>query len=45
MSDNYHDYMRKMAQVRMERDENRALLGQLIELLQFVLECEAAWLD
>jgi len=45
MSDNYHDYMRKMAQVRAERDENRSLLGQLIELLQFVLECEAAWLD
>jgi hypothetical protein len=45
MSDNYHNYVRKMAQVRTERDENRALLGQLIELLQFVLECEAAWLD
>lgn len=45
MSDNYTEYVRKMAVVRAEREENRALLGQLIELLQFVLECEAAWLD
>ncbi len=45
MSDNYHDYMRRMAQVRAGREENRSLHLQLIELLQFVLECEFAWLD
>ena len=45
MSDNYHEYVRRMAQVRAAREENRPLYLQLIELLQFVLECEAAWLD
>ena len=45
MSDNYHEYVRKMAQVRAALEENRPLYLQLIELLQFVLECEAAWLD
>ena len=45
MSDNYHDYVRKMAQVRAAREENQPLYLQLIELLQFVLECEFAWLD
>jgi len=45
MSDNYRDYMRKMAQVRAAREENQPLYLQLIELLQFVLDCEAAWLD
>jgi hypothetical protein len=34
-----------MAQVRTAREENPPLLRQLIELLQFVLECEFAWLD
>jgi hypothetical protein len=45
MSDNYHDYMRKMAEVRAAREGDRALFSQLVELLQFVLACEAAWLD
>jgi len=45
MSDNYHEYARKMAQVRAAREENRPLHCQLVELLQFVLECEFAWLD
>ena len=45
MSDNYHEYMRKMAQVRAARESNGPLHHQLVELLQFVLECEFAWLD
>ena len=45
MSDNYHHYVRKMAEVRAAREANQPLFFQLIELLQFVLECEAAWLD
>ena len=45
MSDNYHEYMRKMAQVRATREANGPLHQQLVELLQFVLECEFAWLD
>lgn len=45
MSDNYREYVRKMAQVRASREENRPLHRQLVELLRFVLECEAAWLD
>ena len=45
MSDNYHEYVRKMAQARAAREGNRPLFFQLLELLQFVLECEAAWLD
>ena len=44
MSDNYHDYMRRMAQVKAAREGN-PLHRQLVELLQFVLECEFAWLD
>ena len=45
MSENYHEYVRRMAKVRAAREENRPLYLQLIDLLQFVLECEAAWLD
>lgn len=45
MSENYTLYARKMADQRAARSVNRALCLQLIELLQFVLECEAAWLD
>jgi len=45
MSENYHEYVRRMAQVRAGREGNRPLHRQLVELLQFVLECEAAWLD
>ncbi|HEV2217621.1 MAG TPA: hypothetical protein VGV88_08615 [Candidatus Dormibacteraeota bacterium] len=45
MSDNYHEYARKMAEIRAARDANRPLHLQLLELLLFVLECEAAWTD
>ena len=46
MSDNYHLYARKLAALRMAREASPPLLyQQLIELLQLVLECEAAWLD
>ena len=43
MSDNYHLYASKMASVRAARASATPLRRQLIELLQFVLECEAAW--
>jgi hypothetical protein len=45
MSDNYREYVSKMAAIRAAREANRPLFLQLIDLLQFVLECEAAWLD
>ena len=45
MSENYRHYVRKMAELRAAREANRPLYLQLIELLQFVLECEASWLD
>ena len=45
MSDNYHHYVRKMTELRAAREANRPLYLQLIDLLQFVLECEASWLD
>lgn len=45
MSDNYHLYVRKMAEQRAAREANRPLYLQLIDLLQFVLDCEASWLD
>ena len=45
MSDNYHMYARKMAERRAAQEANRPLHRQLVELLQFVLVCEAAWLD
>lgn len=45
MSDNYHLYARKKAEQRAAQETNRPLHNQLVELLQFVLACEAAWLD
>jgi len=45
MSENYRNYVRRMAEVRAGREESQPLYLQLIELLQFVLDCEAAWLD
>jgi len=45
VSENYHLYTRKMAERRAAREANHPLYRQLIELLQFVLECEASWLD
>jgi hypothetical protein len=45
MSENYHLYVSKMARIRADREEVGPLHRQLVELLQFVLECEFAWLD
>ncbi len=45
MSENYHLYAIKMAEKRAATEANRPLHRQLVELLQFVLACEAAWLD
>jgi len=45
VSQNYHLYVRKIAEQRAVREANQPLYRQLIELLQFVLECEASWLD
>ena len=45
MSENYHLYARRMAELRAAREAVLPLYRQLIDLLQFVLECEAAWLD
>lgn len=44
MSDNYRLYTVKMANLRAARRASAPLRLQLIELLQFVLECEAAWI-
>lgn len=43
MSNNYHLYVAKMASARAARASATPLRRQLIELLHFVLECEAAW--
>lgn len=43
MSDNYRLYTSKMAEQRAARSVSRTLCLQLIELLQFALECEANW--
>ena len=45
MSENYVMYGSKIASMRAAREVASPLYRQLIELLQFVLECEAAWLD
>ncbi len=45
MSDNYRFYAKKMAELRAARLVASPLYGQLIELLHFVLLCEAAWVD
>ena len=45
MSENYHQYARKTPEVRAAREASRSLHLQLIDLLQFVLDCEAAWLE
>lgn len=45
VSENYLLYGRKIASMRAAREVISPLHRQLIELLQFVLECEAAWLD
>jgi hypothetical protein len=43
MSDNYRFYAEKMDELRVDREANRPLLGQLHELFVFVRECEAQW--
>ena len=45
MSENYRFYTKKMAEQRAAREAARPLFHQLVELLQFVLECEADWVD
>ena len=43
MSNNYRFYASKMEELRVRREENRPLLGQLHELFLFVKKCEARW--
>jgi hypothetical protein len=45
MSENYRFYEAKMAEKKARWHAERPLHQQLIELLKFVLECEANWLD
>lgn len=44
LSDNYRLYAVKMANLRANRHASSPLRSQLIELLQFVLACEIAWI-
>jgi hypothetical protein len=43
VSDNYRFYAEKMNELRVGREANRPLLGQLHQLFVFVRECEAQW--
>lgn len=43
MSNNYRFYAAKMEELRVDREVNRPLRSQLLELLLFVSECEARW--
>jgi hypothetical protein len=43
MSDNYRFYSEKMERLRVRREVDRPLQGQLHELFLFVKECEARW--
>ncbi len=43
MSDNWSQYMEKMAELRLARTRNRPLQGQFEELVRFVYECESRW--
>ncbi len=45
MSDNYRFYAKKMAEQLAARQAASTLYRQLMELMQFVLQCEAAWVD
>jgi hypothetical protein len=45
MSENYRLYPQKVAEQLAARHAASPLYGQLIELLLFVLECEADWVD
>lgn len=44
LSDNYRLYAVKMATLRATRLAASPLRSQLIELLQFALACEIAWI-
>ena len=43
MSHNYRFYAEKMEELRVSREINRPLIGQLNEPLLFVKACEARW--
>jgi hypothetical protein len=43
VSDNYRFYTAKMDELRVCREINRPLQGQLDELFLFVMQCEAEW--
>lgn len=43
MSSNYRFYAEKINELRVSREINRPLLGQLHDLFLFVKECEAQW--
>jgi hypothetical protein len=45
LSDNYRLYAQKVAEQRAERPTVSPLYRELIELLRFVLRCEADWVD
>jgi hypothetical protein len=45
MSENYRLYPQKVAEQLAARHAASSLYRQLIELLLFVLECEADWVD
>ena len=43
MSDNYHHYAEKVAEVRDRRTSDHPLLKEIEELFAVVTECEAMW--
>jgi hypothetical protein len=43
VSGNYRFYATKMAELRVYRAIKRPLQGQLYELFEFVMKCEAQW--
>jgi len=43
MSDNYKFYAEKMEEIRVCREINQPLQGQLLELFTLVRECETYW--
>jgi hypothetical protein len=43
MSGNYVFYAAKMRELKSVHERNRPLYGQVTELLEFVLLCEARW--
>ncbi len=43
MSENYRFYLEELEELRVASLRNRPLRKQVVELLLFVRECEAAW--